>query len=238
MGRAEAAGRSNLILEICPKKQGSSGEALAAFHQQVRSHSLNLSPVRLARAAALAPGTLEGKIMNRNGRELKIERSPGESPFTALLRSKPKQDWHKLIANEGYLIPFILIEQRTMRLVKLIPTFDMFRQTEQWFNIRRQTDSPEQRRFGVWWELLFDVQRHQDDMDSIKLALAYIVQEQLKREYSKCRPVDPAYFNIFDDHALKIQIAVNSRIANLLPRQVAPGVDVDALLRIKHEQGD
>jgi hypothetical protein len=160
------------------------------------------------------------------------------SEIRKYLDDQKQANWAKVIANESHLLPFITVQQRTMRAAKLIPTFELYSQTEVFWRMRKAgVDGALLRKFRAWWELLFEVQRYPDDEATIKLALAYVVQEHLQQGYGKNMPVDPAQFGIVGlDHVAKVQIAVKSRIKDLCPREVAAGASAESLLRLKLEK--
>lgn len=143
--------------------------------------------------------------------------------------------WDDLIAQEGHLLPFILLQQRTMRGARLIPIWHNFEFSEVGWAIKRKASGLMWRKLKAWWELIFDVSRWPEDKQSVELAVQYAVQAEMNRTHNKLQPVDPLSCGITDQaHILKVQIAVMSRFQDLLPRQVA-GVDIKALLRPKYE---
>lgn len=134
-------------------------------------------------------------------------------------------------------MPSIMRWQRTLRAAKLVPNMWAFEQTELWFEIRKETDATDQRRFRAWWDLIFDVQRHPDDKESVLYAVLAVGNEQARRSYGKCADLPPARFKLEPEHAMAIVETVKRLFSDLLPREAAAGVlNASALLRPKYDR--
>lgn len=160
------------------------------------------------------------------------ERMPGEDAFKAMLRTAPKPEWQKALAQESVLIPNILRLQRTFRLAKMVPTWNLFRETRMGWEAQRAIDAADWRKLKAWWELLLEAQRHPDDKAAVALALFFVMIEHtgIRKEpdYARHR-MDP-------QHGRKIHEAVKRRMKNLHPVEVTPGADVRELMRPKYER--
>jgi len=152
-----------------------------------------------------------------------------------------RQDWHTIIGNESHLLPIICRDQRTFRVAHLIPTWDLWTQTEKWWAIAKQINGREAAKYRAWWEVIYlaqrpEVVRLRDDTASLVFALLMVAQEKARRDHGKIRLLDSSEMGLPVEHATAIQEAILARMDNLLPREVAPGADVLALLRPKYDR--
>lgn len=153
---------------------------------------------------------------------------------------RPAPDWHRLLANEALLVPCVCRYQRTLRLMKMIPTWECWCAEPEWFEICKSMDSTDRKKFKAWWEVIYEAQRPsvvsagKDDKQAVVFALLVVAQEVAKRD-GILRSLDPAKFGIDEEHAQKIVESVLKRAKDLLPRKVAAGVaEASALLRPKY----
>lgn len=154
-----------------------------------------------------------------------------------VLRDGGLTKWKDILAQEGHLIPLLMMYQRSMILAKVIPSWEVWEDSKAWFEIKPQLDSTDARKFKAWWELLREVQRFQDDGQAVQLALMFIIQEQAVRSYGKKVPINGARHGFTDPVAIeKVLHAVLTRIEDLLPREVAAGADLAGMTRLKFDK--
>lgn len=120
--------------------------------------------------------------------------------------------------NDSSIISHAMIAQRTLRLMKLIPTWSTFTANEFGSELFRSLDYNSLKRYRNWWELIFEITTPDQEQERVKLAIAYLVQRKLWLAYGKMKPVDPAEFGITDvELAAKIQTAAFRRYEALVP---------------------
>ena len=152
------------------------------------------------------------------------------------LRDNGATNWKAILGREGYLIPLLLMYQRTMRLALVIPTWAAWEDSEAWFEIKGQLDSTDVKKFKAWWEMIRAVQRHDDDKAAVSLALSFVVQEQCLRGYGRKRQVNAGHYGFSDlADVAKVFDEVMRNIENLMPRDVAPGADLAGMTRLKFD---
>ena len=153
-------------------------------------------------------------------------------------------DWLKVIASYPLLVQFVITQQNSLRLAKLIPEYGLWlAETEYGWRVKRaRLDGKAMRKLKAWWELIFEIQRENEKgknfnaQKSVALAFTYVTQ----LVHFKRIAVDPANFG-FDEvldreHLLKIQIAVQSRLQDLAPDGVDVNATVEWLMRLRTER--
>lgn len=125
--------------------------------------------------------------------------------------------YKQLALREGEMLRSISTAMNSLRLVKVIPTFYNFAQLEVWQHMSRDWSGAEKRKYGRWWDGLYHVMRDKSDKASVALFIAYLLQEQARRNGSKMEVV-PATAGITDlEHAERVREYVLSHYEGLNP---------------------
>lgn len=122
-----------------------------------------------------------------------------------------------LVRYEQQLFRVIGAQQRTLRLIKLIPSWEVFMQTEAFFELRKVLDGVEMRKYRATWRMFFELMRDEKDNASILCATVYLVAERAHRQYAKVLTVKPEAWNIPPEHATKIKEFVQTHYEDLNP---------------------
>ena len=124
---------------------------------------------------------------------------------------RPEANWSAVVGNEVLLIKSIRRFQNTLRLLKVIPIWYAFQQSEGWFKIKRKTEAKEQRKFEAYWNLVLEFWPERDaDGKAMQFALCVVIQKKREKEYAKFEPVSPDKFGIDKENEIKIRDFVSS----------------------------
>lgn len=145
---------------------------------------------------------------------------------TAVNEGTP-ESMHNLLANEGQLVPFLARIQRSLRLAGLIPTWEVFFQTEPCYDLLRKMDGTERRKFMAWYRLIYTAQRvgkcsaSEDDIKALTFALLAVAARKLQQDGGKIRLMDGTPFGIDPEHSNEILGCVMQHYADLQPCKLA-----------------
>lgn len=124
----------------------------------------------------------------------------------------------RMAQHDSSIILHVLRAQRTLRLMKLIPSWTTMCSNEFGSELFAALDFNALRRYRNWWELIFEITTEKQERNRIQLAIAYLVQRKLAAGYGKSRRVDPVRFNITDQTlAQRIMDATLKRYEALVP---------------------
>jgi hypothetical protein len=96
-----------------------------------------------------------------------------------------------IIHDDGKLINHVVLLQNTMRLAKLIPSWEAFCDSEHWFEMSADiNDQLAVKKFRAWWQLIFMItsgerKKQHVDSEAIVLAVQTLVVERARRAYGK-----------------------------------------------------
>ena len=144
---------------------------------------------------------------------------------TAVAEGTP-ESLHNLLADEGQLVPFVARIQRSLRLAGLIPTWEVFAQTEPFWDLQRKMDGTERRKFRAWYRLIYTAQRvgkcsaSEDDTKALIFALLAVAARKLQQDGGKIRLMDGADFGIEPEHGNEILGCVMQNYVDLMPCQI------------------
>jgi hypothetical protein len=139
------------------------------------------------------------------------------------LKERPMSEQDRLrriIHDDGKLINHIILLQNTMRLAKLIPSWEAFKDSEHWFEMGRDiNDQLAAKKFRAWWELIFKItngerRRAHIDKEAIVLAVQTLVLERSRRAYGKTVEIPRAVHIPFEQQQ-QIKIEALSRYEDL-----------------------
>jgi len=126
----------------------------------------------------------------------------------------------RIIHDDGKLINHIVLLQNTMRLAKIIPSWEAFEDSEHWFGMAEEiNDKLAAMKFRAWWNLLFmitngDRKKQHEDREAIILAVQTLVLERARRSYGKTVEIPRAVHLTFERQQ-EIKIAALSRYEDL-----------------------
>lgn len=130
-------------------------------------------------------------------------------------------NYMRLVRYESELIKFIRLRMNTLRLAKLIPSWTAFVSSgPHWRSIEQHLTWEGKKKFRAFWNLMFELMRHERDLKSVELAVLYLVREKQRRSYSKEIRIDPAKFDVPAEHAWKIEEHVRSHYEALNPEKI------------------
>jgi hypothetical protein len=116
----------------------------------------------------------------------------------------------KMALSDLEIIKSVKRYQDTFRLNGIIPTWDQFTQTENYWRIRREMDPTTFKTFEALWHLFDEIQRDESDHLSVAYAMAYRVKLKLRRAYAKEMPLDKKlYPGLPEEQFTKIEEAVD-----------------------------
>ena len=120
--------------------------------------------------------------------------------------------------NDLSIIKHVLRTQRTLRLVKIIPTWKNLITSQYGHELMRALGGPEIQRYRAWFMLLFEITTPKQEKNRIELAFAYLKARKLKLAYGKTVDVQPHRFGITDEElAEKIRFETLLRYEALQP---------------------
>lgn len=134
-------------------------------------------------------------------------------------------DLNTLVAYDGKLIPYIKAQQNSLRLLKIIPTWQNFTMTDAYrdFQTKGGITITEIRKYRAMWNLLFELPRDRKDHRTIALAFCYLVSEIQRRGGDKPMRVDPIKYGIKDtNHSERVKEYVLKHFQDLVPPQGGP----------------
>jgi len=130
---------------------------------------------------------------------------------------------NRLVADDLQLMRYIRAQQRSLRLVGIIPTWKNFMDSDFYFEEFQRDGGitiTERRKYQAFWEMLLQLPRDKNDHQSISLAFAYLFQEKQRRDGGRIPEVDPRKFKFVGkdkEHVEKVREFVLSNYENLVP---------------------
>ena len=147
-----------------------------------------------------------------------------------------RRDLHALAAREVLLIPWIRLQMRTLRLLKIDPTWSNYVATPEGWMVEKETDAATIDKIAAWWELVYNVARDDKDRNSVVLACLYVLNEKQRRGGGKEFPVNCKRWGVSEDRARVVLDTVKRLFGRLHPSDdIAPETRPTALTTLKVE---
>lgn len=97
---------------------------------------------------------------------------------------------NKIVMHEGEMLKHIGGSMNAMRLLKLIPDFETFKETEAWWMTSRNWSPRAKSKYKAWWNAIRFLQRDAKDSNTVSLLISFCLLETVRRQYAKEMPLD------------------------------------------------
>jgi len=131
-------------------------------------------------------------------------------------------NWPKLIVDTPKLFGVILMQINALRLLKLIPTWELFADGEVWQKeIAPFLDASGQRRYKACWELAVDFTdafgTDRENLGRLQAVITVMIEARASRKYGKASPVDAGKLPVSPETVDAMRLAVAERYEALFP---------------------
>jgi hypothetical protein len=124
--------------------------------------------------------------------------------------------WKRVVRHEPLLAKHIRTNMRTMRLAKIIPTWEALMQTSYFKQMTGFLDPIEVAKYQAWWETIFEISDGEDlHKNKALFMLAVITREKLRRVYAKEMLLDARKYGLSEAEEARIKDAALSRFEDL-----------------------
>lgn len=125
---------------------------------------------------------------------------------------------NKVAMHEREMLKHIGGSMNAMRLIKLIPDFAIFKETEAWWMASKNWSPRAKSKYQAWWEAIRCLQRDAKDSKTVSLLISFCLQETVVRSYGKELPLNLSKIGETDEkHIERVKAYVKERYTALDP---------------------